>query len=43
MGKGKESPKAVRSDQTKMKEATKLTEDGLPVHSFQTLLTDLSP
>ncbi|MFT4432610.1 IS1634 family transposase, partial [Caballeronia sp. 15715] len=31
-----------RSDQAKAKDATKLGEDGLPVHSFRTLLDDLA-
>ncbi len=34
--------KARRSDQAKAKDASKLTEDGLPVHSFRTLLDDLA-
>ena len=34
--------KARRSDQAKAKDATKLSEDGLPVHSFRTLLDDLA-
>ncbi|MDN7184014.1 IS1634 family transposase [Caballeronia sp. SEWSISQ10-4 2] len=34
--------KARRSDQAKAKDATKLGEDGLPVHSFRTLLEDLA-
>jgi transposase len=34
--------KARRSDQAKAKDATKLAEDGLPVHSFRTLLDDLA-
>ncbi len=34
--------KARRSDQAKAKDATKLGEDGLPVHSFRTLLDDLA-
>jgi hypothetical protein len=33
--------KAVRSEQAKTKDASKLAEDGLPVHSFRTLLKDL--
>ena len=33
--------KAVRSDHAKTKDATKLAEDGLPLHSFRTLLQDL--
>ena len=41
--------KAVRSDHAKAKDASKMTDDGLPVHSFRTLLkvsvppTHLSP
>jgi transposase len=34
--------KARRSEQAKAKDATKLGEDGLPVHSFRTLLDDLA-
>ncbi|GAB7544574.1 IS1634 family transposase [Cupriavidus sp. 8B] len=34
--------KARRSDQAKIKDATRLGEDGLPVHSFRTLLDDLA-
>ena len=34
--------KARRSDQAKAKDASRLTEDGLPVHSFRTLLDDLA-
>jgi transposase len=34
--------KAERSDAAKMKAATKRTHDGLPVHSFRSLLTDLA-
>jgi hypothetical protein len=34
--------KARRSDQAKAKDATKLGDDGLPVHSFRTLLDDLA-
>ncbi len=33
--------KAVRSEQAKAKEASKTAEDGLPLHSFRTLLKDL--
>jgi hypothetical protein len=33
---------AQRSPRAKAKAATKRTEDGLPVHSFQTLLADLA-
>jgi Transposase DDE domain len=33
---------AQRSDQAKAKHATRLGEDGLPVHSFRTLLDDLA-
>jgi transposase len=33
---------AKRSPTAKLKEKTKCTKDGLPVHSFQTLLTDLA-
>jgi len=33
---------AKRSPTAKLKEKTKRTKDGLPVHSFQTLLTDLA-
>jgi hypothetical protein len=34
--------KAVRSDHAKAKDASKHAEDGLPLHSFQTLLKDLA-
>jgi transposase len=34
--------KAVRSDQAKTKDASKRSEDGLPLHSFRTLLQDLA-
>lgn len=34
--------KARRSDQAKAKDSTRLGEDGLPVHSFRTLLDDLA-
>ncbi len=34
--------KARRSDQAKAKDTTRLGEDGLPVHSFRTLLDDLA-
>jgi hypothetical protein len=34
--------KARRSDQAKAKDTTRLSEDGLPVHSFRTLLDDLA-
>lgn len=34
--------KAVRSEKAKRKDAVKTTLDGFPVHSFQTLLSDLS-
>jgi transposase len=34
--------KARRSEQAKLKDATRLGEDGLPVHSFRTLLDDLA-
>ena len=34
--------KAVRSTQSKAKDASKQAEDGLPVHSFRTLLKDLA-
>lgn len=34
--------KARRSDQAKAKDATRLGEDGLPLHSFRTLLDDLA-
>jgi len=34
--------KAVRSEQAKAKDATKRAEDGLPLHSFRTLLKDLA-
>ena len=33
--------KAVRSEQAKAKDASKKAEDGLPLHSFRTLLQDL--
>ncbi|TCU87807.1 IS1634 family transposase, partial [Roseateles saccharophilus] len=33
--------KAVRSEQAKAKDASKTAEDGLPLHSFRTLLQDL--
>ena len=33
--------KAVRSEHAKAKDASKLAEDGLRLHSFQTLLNDL--
>ena len=33
--------KAVRSEQAKAKDASKLADDGLPLHSFRTLLKDL--
>ena len=33
--------KAVRSDQAKTKDSSKLADDGLPLHSFRTLLKDL--
>ena len=33
--------KAVRSEHAKAKDASKLAEDGLPLHSFRTLLKDL--
>jgi transposase len=33
--------KAVRSDHAKAKDKTKLADDGLPLHSFRTLLKDL--
>jgi hypothetical protein len=33
---------AQRSDKAKHKDATKVTTDNLPVHSFQTLLKDLA-
>ena len=33
--------KAIRSDHAKAKDATKLADDGLPLHSFRTLLKDL--
>jgi hypothetical protein len=33
--------KAVRSEHAKAKDATKLADDGLPLHSFRTLLNDL--
>lgn len=33
--------KAVRSEEAKAKDASKLAEDGLPLHSFRTLLEDL--
>ena len=34
--------KAVRSEQAKTKDASKLAEDGLPLHSLRTLLKDLA-
>jgi len=34
--------KAVRSEQAKAKDASKRADDGLPVHSFRTLLKDLA-
>ena len=34
--------KAVRSEHAKAKDATKLAEDGMPLHSLQTLLQDLA-
>jgi transposase len=34
--------KAVRSEQAKSKDASKRAEDGLPLHSFRTLLKDLA-
>ncbi|MGF6967256.1 hypothetical protein OKW43_004284 [Paraburkholderia sp. WC7.3g] len=34
--------RAQRSEQAKAKDATRRTEDGLPVHSFRTLLDDLA-
>jgi hypothetical protein len=34
--------KAVRSEHAKAKDASKTTDDGLPVHSFRTLLQDLA-
>jgi hypothetical protein len=34
--------KAERSEQAKAKDATKRAEDGLPLHSFRTLLKDLA-
>ena len=34
--------KAVRSDHAKAKDQTKHAEDGLPLHSFRTLLSDLA-
>jgi hypothetical protein len=34
--------KAVRSEQAKAKDASKQAEDGLPLHSFRTLLKDLA-
>ena len=34
--------KAVRSEQAKTKDASKLADDGLPLHSFRTLLKDLA-
>lgn len=34
--------KAVRSEHAKAKDATRCAEDGLPLHSFRTLLQDLS-
>lgn len=40
---GRASPvaKAVRSEHAKAKDATKHADDGLPLHSFRTLLKDL--
>ena len=34
--------KAVRSEQAKAKDASKHADDGLPLHSFRTLLKDLA-
>jgi len=34
--------KAVRSDHAKAKDASKMADDGLPLHSFRTLLKDLA-
>jgi hypothetical protein len=34
--------KAIRSEHAKAKDATKLADDGLPLHSFRTLLQDLA-
>jgi transposase len=34
--------KAVRSEQAKAKDASKLADDGMPLHSFRTLLKDLA-
>jgi len=34
--------KAVRSDHAKAKDASKLADDGLPLHSLRTLLKDLA-
>jgi hypothetical protein len=34
--------KAVRSDHAKIKDKTRLADDGLPLHSFKTLLKDLA-
>ena len=34
--------KAVRSEHAKVKDASKLADDGLPLHSFRTLLKDLA-
>jgi hypothetical protein len=34
--------KAVRSDHAKAKDASKQADDGLPLHSFRTLLKDLA-
>lgn len=34
--------KAVRSEKAKRKDAARITSDGLPVHSFRTLLSDIS-
>lgn len=41
---GRASPvvKAVRSEHAKTKDASKLADDGLPLHSFRTLLQDLA-
>ena len=33
--------KAVRSEHAKLKDASKTADDGLPLHSFRTLLKDL--
>ena len=35
-------PKPQRSDAAKRKQTTGRTDDGLPVHSFQSLLADLA-